>query len=175
MTKNYRDTISAILGRYSRPGDDLESSVLAGASEAIGASEATSIAAWVDGEADGEWGADPRHHDIAVDIRAAISRANDARAAKARASAAWSDYLILYDAAFDARAAYRTAALAVARNARAAFDAFDGEAFESSVQAYAALDIAARAARAAYIAAHAAMLDASDAIKVAGAWVAPAR
>ena len=54
MTKNYRDTIYEILGRYSRSGEDLASAVLAGASEAIGASEATSIAEWLDTEADGE-------------------------------------------------------------------------------------------------------------------------
>ena len=63
-----------------------------GASEAIGASEATSIAEWLDTEADGEWGADPRHHDIAVDIRAAISRAEEYVAFESDRESEWAAY-----------------------------------------------------------------------------------
>jgi len=92
MTKNYRDTIYEILGGYSRPGDDLESSVLDGASEAIGASEATSIAEWIDTEADGAWGVDPRHHEIAEDIRSAISRAEEYVAFEADIETEWAAY-----------------------------------------------------------------------------------
>jgi len=72
MSKNYRDIISQIGAHYTEPGEDWDQNLLAGAPDVVNRACALGIARWMDNEADAEWGADARHHDIARDIRATV-------------------------------------------------------------------------------------------------------
>lgn len=72
-TTDYRATILEIANQYSRDGDDWELNLLAGGPQIVDRAEALRIAAWLDDEADGEWGADARHQEIAAEIRAAVA------------------------------------------------------------------------------------------------------
>jgi len=72
METDYRQQIQKITDRYAEPGEDWEQILFAGSPAVIDATEARRIAYWLDSEADNEWGEDPRHHDIADEIRALI-------------------------------------------------------------------------------------------------------
>ena len=72
--KNYRDAITAIADRYNQPGEDLARGILEGAPTVIDADEALGIADWLDNEADEDWRVDPRHQEMAQEIRDAVNR-----------------------------------------------------------------------------------------------------
>lgn len=75
MTDNqtdYRGKILSICEKHAQPGDDLEAALLAGSPQIISAEEVVRIADWLEKSADLEWGHDPRHCEIANDLRALI-------------------------------------------------------------------------------------------------------
>ena len=71
--RDYRADILAICDRVAVAGDDWETSLLAGAPLHIDHNEALRLSDWLDTEADSEWGADQRHHDIAAAIRHVVA------------------------------------------------------------------------------------------------------